>query len=49
MSAAMANQFVEATTEMTEQISALGPNPLRVPSAVSMNTDTDTEEPGEKL
>ncbi len=29
MSAAMASQFVAATKEMTEQISALGPNPLR--------------------
>jgi F420-non-reducing hydrogenase iron-sulfur subunit len=29
MSAAMAGQFVEATTEMTEKITELGPNPLR--------------------
>jgi coenzyme F420-reducing hydrogenase delta subunit len=29
MSAAMAGQFVEASTEMTEQVEKLGPNPLR--------------------
>lgn len=29
MSSAMANQFVEATKEMTEQIFKLGPNPLK--------------------
>lgn len=29
MSSAMAGQFVAATEEMTEQIKALGPNPLR--------------------
>jgi len=28
MSAAMASQFVDATKEMTENISRLGPNPL---------------------
>jgi len=32
MSAAMAGQFVEATTEMTEQVKTLGPNPLRATS-----------------
>ena len=30
LSSAMANQFVTATTEMTEKIEALGANPLRV-------------------
>jgi coenzyme F420-reducing hydrogenase delta subunit len=29
MSSAMANQFVEATKEMTKHIYQLGPNPLR--------------------
>lgn len=29
MSSAMAGQFVASTGEMTEQIKALGPNPLR--------------------
>jgi len=29
MSSAMANQFVEATKEMTDHILKLGPNPLR--------------------
>ena len=32
LSAAMAGEFVDAATEMTEQITALGPNPLRAPS-----------------
>jgi coenzyme F420-reducing hydrogenase delta subunit len=30
LSAAMANKFVEAANEMTEQIASLKPNPLRV-------------------
>jgi len=30
MSAAMANEFVAAATEMVRQVSALGPNPLRI-------------------
>jgi len=30
LSAAMAGQFVEITKEMTEKITELGPNPLRV-------------------
>jgi len=30
MSSAMANQFVEATNEMTEKITELGINPLRI-------------------
>ena len=30
LSSAMAGQFAEATKEMTEQVEALGPNPLRV-------------------
>jgi hypothetical protein len=29
LSAAMAGEFVEAATQMTEQISSLGPTPLR--------------------
>jgi len=29
MSSAMANQFVEAAKEMTDQIAKLGPNPIR--------------------
>jgi coenzyme F420-reducing hydrogenase delta subunit len=29
MSSAMASQFVEATKEMTAQITQIGPNPLR--------------------
>jgi len=29
LSSAMAGQFAAAATEMTEQIGALGPNPLR--------------------
>jgi hypothetical protein len=33
MSAAMATAFVAAATEMTEQITELGPNPLRIPSS----------------
>lgn len=34
MSAAMASQFVAAATEMTEQISTLGPSPLRAPGSL---------------
>ena len=30
MSSAMAGQFAAAASEMTEQIEALGPNPLRL-------------------
>jgi len=30
MSAAMAGEFVEKSTEMTQRIADLGPNPLRV-------------------
>ena len=30
MSAAMAGEFVEKTTQMTQRIADLGPNPLRV-------------------
>jgi hypothetical protein len=30
MSAAMANQFVETTIKMTEQITLIGANPLRI-------------------
>ncbi len=29
LSSAMAGRFAEATTEMTEKVEALGPNPLR--------------------
>ena len=29
MSSAMAGQFAQAATEMAEQVTALGPNPLR--------------------
>ncbi len=32
MSAAMAGEFVTAATAMNEQVSALGPNPLRAPT-----------------
>ena len=32
LSAAMAKEFVEAATEMSEQIKALGPNPLNLSS-----------------
>jgi len=32
LSAAMASKFVEVAEEMTEQIKALGPNPLKVMS-----------------
>jgi len=39
MSAAMAGDFVTATTTMTEQITTLGPNPLRGPRT----TATDAE------
>jgi F420-non-reducing hydrogenase iron-sulfur subunit len=39
MSAAMAGDFVEATTSMTEQITTLGPSPLRAPRT----TSTDAE------
>jgi coenzyme F420-reducing hydrogenase delta subunit len=39
MSAAMAEDFVTATTTMTEQITILGPNPLRAPRM----TSTDAE------
>jgi coenzyme F420-reducing hydrogenase delta subunit len=39
MSAAMAGEFVAAATQMTEQITTLGPNPLRAPA----QTSTDTE------
>jgi len=38
MSAAMANQFVAAATEMTQRVSALGPNPLRAPRGASTDT-----------
>jgi len=30
LSSAMANQFVEVAKEMTERITELGPNPLRI-------------------
>lgn len=33
MSAAMAGEFVETTSEMHAQITALGPNPLRINSS----------------
>lgn len=38
MSAAMANQFVAAATEMTQQVSALGPNPLRLRRTAGTDT-----------
>jgi coenzyme F420-reducing hydrogenase delta subunit len=41
ISAAMANQFVEAVKEMTETIMGLGPNPLR---ESSNNPDTGSKE-----
>lgn len=33
MSAAMANEFVAAATEMVQRVSELGPSPLRSPAA----------------
>ena len=33
MSAAMAAEFVRAATEMTDRITELGPNPLRIGTA----------------
>jgi coenzyme F420-reducing hydrogenase delta subunit len=39
MSAAMAGEFVAAATQMTEQVTTLGPNPLRAPA----QTSTDAE------
>lgn len=35
MSAAMATEFVTAANEMTERITELGPNPLRIGSATA--------------
>ena len=35
LSSAMAGQFAAAATEMTEQVAALGPNPLRRMKAAS--------------
>jgi hypothetical protein len=46
MSAAMAGEFVNAATTMTEQIAALGPNPLRLSSSSVVN---DAEGGEEKL
>jgi coenzyme F420-reducing hydrogenase delta subunit len=39
MSAAMAGEFVAAATQITEQITSLGPNPLRAPVNPSTNAD----------
>jgi coenzyme F420-reducing hydrogenase delta subunit len=38
LSAAMAGAFVEAMTEMAEQIENLGPNPLRLVRPVDANS-----------
>jgi len=39
VSAAMAGEFVAAATQMTEQITSLGPNPLRAPVQPSVDTE----------
>jgi F420-non-reducing hydrogenase iron-sulfur subunit len=39
MSAAMAGEFVAAATQMTEQITTLGPNPLRAPVKPSIDSE----------
>jgi coenzyme F420-reducing hydrogenase delta subunit len=39
MSAAMAGEFVAAATQMTEQITTLGPNPLRAPAKTSVDSE----------
>lgn len=43
MSAAMASEFVSAATSMTEQITALGPNPLRPPADTSTGQTVERE------
>ena len=45
MSAAMASQFVAAATEMTEQISNLGPSPLRAPGSLRPEQHSVGEKP----
>jgi hypothetical protein len=44
ISSAMAGQFAAAAAEMTEQIAALGPNPLRSPRP-ERNCATEAEAP----
>lgn len=39
LSSAMAGAFAEAATEMTEQIEALGPSPLRTPAPAGASED----------
>jgi coenzyme F420-reducing hydrogenase delta subunit len=43
LSSAMAGQFVAVATEMTEQISTLGANPLRARSTDSSGADMESE------
>jgi coenzyme F420-reducing hydrogenase delta subunit len=40
LSAAMAGAFVEAVTEMAQQIEALGPNPLRSAQLANFSTSS---------
>jgi F420-non-reducing hydrogenase iron-sulfur subunit len=44
MSAAMAGEFVTKAGEITEQIAALGPNPLRRSETGEINVQEQTEE-----
>jgi coenzyme F420-reducing hydrogenase delta subunit len=43
MSSAMANQFVAAVNEMSQQIVTLGPNPIRMPKTTSRRPDKESE------
>jgi hypothetical protein len=43
MSAAMATAFVAAATEMTELVTELGPNPLRIPRSHETTTTGQDE------
>ena len=43
MSAAMASEFVAAATQMTERVTALGPNPLRDGRPVSTASNQESE------
>lgn len=43
MSSAQAAQFAEAAKEMTEQIAAIGPNPLRTRISVEEQNGTDEQ------
>jgi hypothetical protein len=44
MSAAMAGEFVETASEVTEQITALGPNPLRDSETGESNVQEQAEK-----